>query len=142
MNKNFWILLIIILTVGLVACGGGNTASATNGAQEVAAEPTTPPPTAAPQGDSAVGEQVFTQSCSSCHGVGATGVPGVGKDLTTGDFIPSMSDDEFLTFVKTGRPSGDPANTTGIDMPPKGGNPALSDKDILNIIAYIRSIHD
>jgi hypothetical protein len=27
-------------------------------------------------------------------------------------------------------------------MPPKGGNPALSDEDLIDIIAYIRTIHN
>lgn len=141
MKTLYQILLFVLLTTLLVACGGGNVA-AENGSQVAIAEPTTPPPTEAPQGDAAAGEQKYSQSCSSCHGADAKGVPGVGKDLTSGDFVPNKSDDEFLTFVKNGRPSGDPDNTTGIDMPPKGGNPALSDEDILDIIAYIRSIHE
>jgi hypothetical protein len=49
-------------------------------------------------------------------------------------------DAELLEFVKTGRPVGDPLNTTGVDMPPKGGNPALSDVQILDIIAHIRTL--
>ncbi len=142
MKTPFQILLIVLLTTLLIGCGGGNSATTETGSQAVAAEPTAVPPTEMPAGDAAAGEQTFTQSCSSCHGVDAKGVPGVGKDLTSGDFIPNLSDDEFLTFVKSGRPSGDPNNTTGIDMPPKGGNPALSDDDILDIIAYIRSIHE
>jgi disulfide bond formation protein DsbB len=27
-----------------------------------------------------------------------------------------------------------------VDMPPKGGNPALTDQQLLDIVAYIRSI--
>jgi disulfide bond formation protein DsbB len=46
-----------------------------------------------------------------------------------------------MAFIKTGRPASDPLNTTGVDMPPKGGNPALSDQDLADIIAFIRSIH-
>jgi disulfide bond formation protein DsbB len=141
MKNRFLILLIVVFAGLLIACGGGNSGSTTD-SQEVAAEPTTPPPTEAPKGDAAAGEELFVQSCSSCHGADAKGIPSVGKDLTSGDFIPNMSDDQFVTFIKTGRPSGDPDNTTGIDMPPKGGNPALSDEDILDIIAYIRSIHE
>ena len=47
----------------------------------------------------------------------------------------------MLEFVKVGRPTGDPLNTTGVDMPPKGGNPALSEEDLYDIVAYIRAIH-
>ncbi len=32
------------------------------------------------------------------------------------------------------------ANTTKVDMPPKGGNPALKDDDLVNIAAFLRSL--
>ena len=47
-------------------------------------------------------------------------------------------DDDALAFVKKGRSTSDPLNTTKVDMPPKGGNPALSDDDVLDIISYLR----
>jgi disulfide bond formation protein DsbB len=47
---------------------------------------------------------------------------------------------DLSNFHKTGRPSSDPANTRGIDMPPSGDNPALNDDKIDTIVAYIRSI--
>ena len=56
------------------------------------------------------------------------------------DFVKGLSDQELLAFIKKGRPTSDPANTTGVDMPPKGGNPSLTDQQILDIIAYIRSL--
>ena len=45
-----------------------------------------------------------------------------------------------MAFIKTGRPASDPANTTGVDMPPKGGNPAMTDQQIMDVIAYMRSL--
>ena len=60
--------------------------------------------------------------------------------MTSSEFIAELSDEELLAFVKTGRPIGDPLNTTGIDMPAKGGNPALADDQILDIIAYMRTL--
>ncbi|MBE2194847.1 MAG: c-type cytochrome [Anaerolinea sp.] len=87
----------------------------------------------------AKGERLFV-ACGACHGANAKGIPNLGKDLTASEFVTGLSDAELLTFIKTGRPIWDPLNTTGIDMPPKGGNPALSDDDILAIIAYIRSL--
>jgi disulfide bond formation protein DsbB len=84
---------------------------------------------------------VFIASCSACHGADAMGVPGIGKPLRSSAFVAQKSDKELLTFIKTGRPIWDPANTTGLDMPPKGGNPALSDEQINLIIAYLRAIH-
>jgi len=54
--------------------------------------------------------------------------------------VPLQTDEELLTFVKTGRPIWDAANTSGIDMPAKGGNPAMMDDDINAIIVYLRSL--
>ncbi|MCC6614121.1 MAG: c-type cytochrome [Anaerolineae bacterium] len=85
------------------------------------------------------GEQLFMQ-CAACHGPDARGLPNLGKDLVESEFVHSLSDEELLAFVQTGRPLWDPMNTTGIDMPPKGGNPALTDEQILAIIAYVRSL--
>jgi disulfide bond formation protein DsbB len=115
------------VTLSLTACGGGGAA-----------------PTAAPAGlggDAAKGQALFTGTCSACHGPDATGITGLGKNLTTSTFVAEKTDEELMAFIKTGRPASDPLNTTGVDMPPKGGNPALSDQDLADIIAFIRSIH-
>lgn len=95
---------------------------------------------ASKQGDSRKGEQLFTANCSVCHGVGGVGVNGLGTPLTANEFVGKLSDEELLNFVKIGRPADDPLNTTGVPMPPKGGNPALNDEEIKDIVAYIRSI--
>ncbi len=104
-------------------------------------------PTSAPAEDANVstslaaeGQQLFVATCSACHGADAHGVVGLGKDLVASEFVHEQTDSDLLTFIKTGRPIWDAANTTGIDMPPKGGNPALNDEQILKIIAYIRSL--
>lgn len=129
------LLLLILFTLGLAACGGGegtDTASAADGdgAAEVSA------------GDPQHGEELYNQVCIACHGPGGQGVESLGKPFDDSDFISSMSDAELLAFIKQGRPAGDPQNTTGVDMPPKGGNPALSDAEILDIIAYMRTLQE
>lgn len=105
-------------------------------------EPATP--TAAPQpvaaGNVDAGKTSYGSTCAACHGANAEGVKGLGKDLTTSEFVVSQSDEELIAFIKRGRDMGDPLNTTGIAMPPKGGNPALTDAQIVDIIAYLRSI--
>lgn len=85
------------------------------------------------------GQTLFV-TCSACHGVDARGLPNLGKDLVASEFVGGLSDADLLTFVKTGRPVWDSANTTGVDMPPKGGNPAFTDDQLLSIIAYIRTL--
>lgn len=94
-----------------------------------------------PGGDSGPGHEVFVAACSACHGVNGEGMEGLGKPLDTSTFVESKTDKELAAFIKTGRPIWDAANTTGVDMPPKGGNPALSAEELSTIIAYIRSLH-
>jgi disulfide bond formation protein DsbB len=66
----------------------------------------------------------------------------LGKSLHPGDseFVLSKSDEELVEFIKVGRQPDDPLNTTGIAMPPKGGNPAISDSDLYDIVAWIRTL--
>ena len=120
------------------------TAAAATAAPAVAAASAAPeePSEQASSVDTPNGADLFFGTCSACHGPDGRGLPNLGKDLVTSEFIAGTSDEDLLTFVKMGRPLWDPANTTGIDMPPKGGNPALSDEDIMSIIAYLRSIQE
>lgn len=86
------------------------------------------------------GATLFAASCSSCHGADAKGMPGLGRTLIGSEFVNSLNDDDLLDFLLKGRSPSDPASVTKIQMPPKGGNPALSDNDLLDIIAFIRSL--
>lgn len=88
-----------------------------------------------------IGHQVFVASCSACHGPQGQGLDGLGKPLAGSNFVESKTDEELAVFIKSGRPIWDAENTTGLDMPPKGGNPALSDEQIQTIIKYIRTLH-
>ncbi len=86
------------------------------------------------------GKALFGITCTACHGPDARGLPGLGKDMTTREFIASNSDAELVEFIKRGRGIDDPLNTTGVPMPPMGANPALSDADLLAVVEYIRSL--
>ena len=124
MKKYFFLTLVLLLTLvfSLSACSGGSEP------KQAAAS--------ASQGDAAKGEELFL-ACSACHGKNGEGVPGLGKDMAHSEFIAGATDKELVEFIKTGRPASDPLNTTGVDMPPKGGNPALSEEDLYDIVAYI-----
>ncbi len=87
----------------------------------------------------AQGQQLFLL-CSACHGADARGLPNLGKDLVDSEFVAEQSDDDLVQFIITGRPIWDPLNTTGIDMPGRGGNPALTTDEIYAIVAYLRSL--
>ena len=123
------LIISMLLAVTLAACGGDTT--------------DTPAATDAPvaaSGDATVGETLFTASCTACHGVDAMGIDGLGKTIVASDFIAATSEGDLVDFLKTGRSASDPENTTGIDMPVKGGNPALDDNDLLDLVAYMKSL--
>lgn len=91
-------------------------------------------------GDAAKGQTAFSGTCAACHGAQAKGVTGLGKDLTSSAFAKGLNDAQLVSFIKQGRPSSDPANTTKVDMPPRGGNPSLSDGQLADIVAYLRTL--
>jgi disulfide bond formation protein DsbB len=87
------------------------------------------------------GKRAFI-SCMACHGIDARGVKNMGKDLVASPFVSNLSDDALVAFIMKGRGPTDPGNTTRIAMPPKGGNPALKDEQIRDIVAYLRSLRE
>lgn len=119
MKKKLMTTLVFVLLISalLSACGGGEAYS-----EEMVAR----------------GEELYISSCSACHGPDAAGLEGKGVDLRNNAFIQDSSDDDLLDYVYEGRATDDPLNTTGIEMPPKGGNPAITDEQIYDIIAYLR----
>ena len=121
-----------LMIVMLAACGGDSDGAASEATEENEV--------ALPAGDAEHGEEIYSTTCFGCHGPSGEGVTGLGKDLTTSSYIVDNSDADLVDFLKTGRPVGDPLNTTGVDMPPKGGNPSLDDEDLQDLVAYMRSI--
>lgn len=119
------------LALVLAACGGGSDSdSGDDGGNSPAAS----------EGDAAHGEEIYSATCAACHGPDARGIDGLGKDLHNNTFVASLSDDELVAFLKEGRGADHPDNDTGVAMPPKGGNPALSDDDLLDVAAYLRTL--
>ena len=132
-KKSIWIVVLMIALLTFAACGGGGSEASSQTAEEAAP---------VSKGDPAAGKEQFDMICFACHGPGGEGIEGLGKPFTTSEFLREKSDEEMVEFIKVGRPSGDPLNTTGIDMPPKGGNPALTDDQIVDIIAYVRTLQE
>jgi disulfide bond formation protein DsbB len=130
------VAIAMIVIVGISAFDGGS------------AEASPEPPVATTEGgdgggstgDAAAGEDIYSTTCVACHGADAQGVTGLGPALVDNTFVAGLSDAELIEFLNTGRPADDPANTTGVAMPPKGGNPSLNDEDLEDVAAYLRSI--
>lgn len=72
------------------------------------------------------GEQVTTEVCAACHASGALGAPKIGNNA---DWAPRIKQG-FDTMVKNA--------INGIrQMPPKGGNPDLSDTEVARAVAFM-----
>jgi disulfide bond formation protein DsbB len=72
----------------------------------------------------------------SCHGPDAKGLPGLGKDLTTSNVVKGQAHNPCVESNQQGRRTRDPAKMTNVDMPPRSGDPALTDT-----AAFIRSVN-
>jgi len=137
-KKIYFILIITIITFLMVQCGENKNS---NDLQHPESENTESTDVNALKGDAVNGKILFDQTCSACHGIDAKGLPNLGKDLTTSNFVKNESGKELLAFIKKGRPVDDPLNTTHVAMPPLGGNPSLKDQQIKDIIAYMRKLN-
>ncbi len=128
-------IVAVALTLGLAGCGGGDDGGSDADTGGSAAAPVEIGP-----GDAANGETIFSSTCVACHGERGVGIEGLGKPMPGSEFITGLSDSELVVFIKEGRGPSHPDNTTGVDMPPKGGNPSLSDQDLADVVAYMRTL--
>jgi len=107
-------------------------------AQAPAATPTpsgpAAPPAALAPGNPIRGAQVYQETCVVCHGEDGRGAL---------EGVPNLTDprgrlakpDELLVrnMIEGFQSPGSP-----MPMPPKGGNPDLSDQDMVDVLAYMR----
>ena len=119
-------IVFIALVLALVACGGSDDAAGNGDLGP---------------GDATHGQDIYQTSCMGCHGLEGEGVEGLGKPWVNSDFIQARTDAELLQFLIEGRPSDHPENSTGIAMMPRGGNPNLTDADLMDLIAYMRTLN-
>ena len=127
--------MIGVLALAAAACGGGDDGGGSDGGENGGPAPPTVGVSAAD------GESLYDGTCVACHASGGVGIDGLGKPLANSDFIRGVSDSDLVTLIKGGRDTSDPANTSGVAMPPKGGNPALTDADLESIVAYLRTLN-
>jgi cytochrome c5 len=72
------------------------------------------------------GEQVYQTVCTACHTAGVAGAPKLGDKATWAPFIKSGFD-AMLKVAIHGKGA----------MPPKGGNPTLSDYEVARAVVYM-----
>lgn len=82
------------------------------------------------------GKSIYNQTCIACHGAdGRGGLPGV-PDFLSDNSPMSKSDDILLQNILNGYHT--PGNSMA--MPPKGGNPNLTQADMEEVLRYIRQV--
>ena len=85
-------------------------------------------------GDPGRGAAIFNGTCIACHGSDGSGnIPGV-PDLTGRKGLLSQADAVLLKRMKNGFQSPGSA----MAMPPRGGDPALTDADLKSVLKYMR----
>ena len=87
-------------------------------------------PVAEAPGTSAPGKAVYDTLCFTCHAQGIAGAPKIG-DITAWEARIEKGRDVNVTNVINGY-----TGSTGV-MPPKGGNPALSDEEVAAAVDYM-----
>jgi mono/diheme cytochrome c family protein len=138
-----------VLTLALAACGGSDTPE--GGAPASAPPAASPPPAPAagglnlagvtfPAGVTAAmataGQTLFTQQpCGACHGPNGTGMEGLGPNLTDTTWL--NSDGGFDGIVQTITNGVPTPRASPAPMPPKGGNPAITDAQVRELAAYV-----
>ena len=123
-------IIIGVLALALAACGGSSTSGGDSS--------DTPSDTVV-AGDPQAGAVVYSGNCAACHAPDLSGIDGLGRPLAPSDFVTPMSEDDLAAFIIAGRDVDDPENTSGVAMPPRGGNPSLTDQDIQDVAAYLQA---
>ncbi len=111
--------LIPLILVGLLAACGKSEAPA-----PVAAAPA---PAAA---DGGKGADIFKKTCAMCHQTGVAGAPKLGDKADWGPRIAQGNDTLYKHAIEG-------FNGAKGAMPPKGGNPALSDDEMKVVVDFM-----
>ncbi|WP_166668764.1 c-type cytochrome [Thiohalophilus thiocyanatoxydans] len=84
------------------------------------------------------GKSLYENNCVVCHGHDGEGaMPGV-RSMISNRLWTKQSDQELVAMIINGVESTDGP----VSMPPKGGNPALTEEQIHSIVNYLRILVD
>lgn len=85
-------------------------------------------------GDPRAGRTVYNSNCIACHGATGVGLVAGVPNFTKADGRLAQSDDVLLRNIINGYQSpGSP-----MAMPPRGGDPDLTDQDLRNALSFMR----
>lgn len=110
-------------------------ASVSSAASASSAAAATGSGSAAASADPVAGGQIYATTCVACHGQNGAGTLPGAPDFTAANGRLAKSDEVLIRNMINGFQSpGSP-----MPMPAKGGNPDLTDQDMVNVLAYIRT---
>lgn len=110
---------------------GQEVAQAASGSAEPAAAASESGGSGKPETHEEMGKRVFSGLCFSCHGTGIPGVPQFGnKDM----WAPRIAKGKDTLYQHALHGF---SGNSGMQMPPKGGNPALSDDEVKAAVDYM-----
>lgn len=114
----------------VIAAGLSSFASASASAADA------PAPAGSPAADPAKGQGLFAAVCSTCHGVDASGIAEMGKDLRQNAFVAKSTIPGIVKFIHTGHPPT-PQFPEGM---PAGGDAPYDDRQLADIAAWLKSL--
>jgi len=122
--------LIPLILVGLLAACGKSEAPAP-AAPAAAPAPVAAAPAPAPAAaDGGKGADIFKKTCAMCHQTGVAGAPKLGDKADWGPRIAQGNDTLYEHAIEG-------FNGAKGAMPPKGGNPALSDDEMKAVVDFM-----
>ncbi|HBK92306.1 MAG TPA: cytochrome c, class I [Parvularcula sp.] len=86
-------------------------------------------------GDAERGRELYSQTCVACHGANGEGAFEGVPNLMIVSGLLSKPDEILLANMINGfQSAGSP-----MAMPPRGGNPDLTDQDLAHVLAFLRT---
>ena len=102
-----------------------------------------PPPPLRMEADSDgadLGRPLYLTSCITCHGPKGQGMPHMGPDLRTSQFVARATDAKLVEFIKAGRLPTDADSVMTLFMPPRGGNGSLTEAQLRQVVSFLRQL--
>jgi hypothetical protein len=87
------------------------------------------------------GKGWFQLTCVTCHGPTGEGLNNLAPSLKDSEFLKTADPVAINVLIRRGRAVTDPANKSGKPMPPRGGDPKITDEMVADLVAYVMSFH-
>jgi len=151
-TKTTRVLLLVALVAGAAVIGVHAVEFPAISRRAGLARPAAAAPSASPKavataaapapvrGTASDGKKIFLGTCAGCHAPDGSGVKGQGFNLRDSAMLKGETEVALLAFVKVGRQPFDPQSKLHLAMPARGGNPALTDQNLIDAVAYARAL--